>query len=227
MYNLPEIDEPVDWLDAQVRSEQDAQVQRRLQMLLLLKTGEAKSRSAAADHLGVHRNTIANWLGRYEEGGVEKLCEIQEPGPDPGQQSIPPEAMKALKRRLSEPEGPKQLQGDSAVACRGAGRRPLLLDSPSDRPVRSRGQAEDSPALSPKKSKSEQVAFKEGLSARIEKIRAEASRPIRLFYQDESRFGLMPITRGRITLSGVKPIQVQKPGYQNFYLYGGDRADHG
>ena len=30
----------------------------------------------------------------------------------------------------------------------------------------------------------------------------------------------MPITRGRITLSGVKPIQVRKPGYQNFYLYG-------
>ncbi|MCS4057947.1 transposase [Salinibacter ruber] len=105
MYNLPEIDESVDWLDAQVRSEQDAQVQRRLQMLLLLKTGQAESRSAAARHLGVHRNTIANWLGRYEEGGTGKLCEIQEPGPDPGQQSIPSEAMKALKRRLSEPEG--------------------------------------------------------------------------------------------------------------------------
>lgn len=30
----------------------------------------------------------------------------------------------------------------------------------------------------------------------------------------------MPITRHRITLSGVKPIQEQKPGYQNFYLYG-------
>ncbi|WP_251965868.1 helix-turn-helix domain-containing protein [Salinibacter ruber] len=105
MYNLPEIDEPVDWLDAQVRSEQDAQVQRRFQMLLLLKTGQAESRSAAARRLGVHRNTIANWLGRYEEGGIEKLCEIQKPGPDPGQQSIPPEAMTALKRRLSEPEG--------------------------------------------------------------------------------------------------------------------------
>ncbi len=143
MYNLPEIDEPVDWLDAQVHSEQDAQVQRRLQMLLLLKTGEAKSRSAAARHLGDCRNTIANWLGLCGEGGTGKLCEIQEPGPDPGQQSIPPEAMKALKRRLSEPEGPKQLQGDPAVACRGAGRRPLLFDSLSDRPVRSRGQAED------------------------------------------------------------------------------------
>jgi hypothetical protein len=43
MYNLPEIDESAGWLDAQVRSEQDAQVQRRLQMLLLLKTGQAES----------------------------------------------------------------------------------------------------------------------------------------------------------------------------------------
>jgi transposase len=30
----------------------------------------------------------------------------------------------------------------------------------------------------------------------------------------------MPITRRRITLSGVKPIQQQRPAYQNFYLYG-------
>nr|WP_279311002.1 IS630 family transposase [Salinibacter ruber] len=220
MYNLPEIDEPVDWLDAQVRSEQDAQVQRRFQMLLLLKTGQAESRSAAARRLGVHRNTIPNWLGRYEEGGIEKLCEIQKPGPDPGQQSIPPEAMTALKRRLSEPEDPKQLQGDPAVVYRGARRRPLLLDGLSDRPVRSRGQAKNASALSPKKSDSEQVAFKEKLPARIEAIRAEAERPVRLFCQDKSRFGIMPITRGRITLSGVKPIQQKKPGYQNFYLYG-------
>lgn len=105
MYNLPEIEESVDWLSAQVRSEQDAQIQRRLQMLLLLKSGEAESRSAAARRLGVHRNTVANWLGLYEEGGIEKLCEIQDPGPAPGQQSIPPKTVKALKRRLSEPEG--------------------------------------------------------------------------------------------------------------------------
>ncbi len=30
----------------------------------------------------------------------------------------------------------------------------------------------------------------------------------------------MPITRRRIALSGVKPIQQQRPAYQNFYLYG-------
>ena len=74
-------------------------------MLHLLKTGEAKSRSGAARQLDVHRHTVANWLSLYEEGGIEKIQEVEDPGPDPGQQSIPPEVMEDLKERLSEPEG--------------------------------------------------------------------------------------------------------------------------
>lgn len=74
-------------------------------MLFLLKTGKAESRSGAARHLGVHRNTIADWLELYEEGGIEELREIEDPGPDPGQQSIPSGVMEELKERLSEPEG--------------------------------------------------------------------------------------------------------------------------
>ena len=105
MRNPPEISESIDWLGRQVRAEQDAQVQRRLHMLLLLKSGKAESRSAAARHLGVHRNTIGNWLQLYEDGGIEALREIDDPGPDPGQQSIPPEVMEKLKKRLSRPEG--------------------------------------------------------------------------------------------------------------------------
>jgi len=105
MRNPPEISESTDWLEKQVRAEQDAQVQRRLHMLLLLKSGQAESRSGAARHLGVHRNTIANWLQLYEDGGIEALREIDDPGPDPGQQSIPPEVMEKLKKRLSKPEG--------------------------------------------------------------------------------------------------------------------------
>lgn len=105
MYNLPEIPEPVEKLEELVRTEQDAQIQRRFHMLLLLKTGEAESRSAAARQLGVHRNTIADWLDLYKEGGLEKLQEIGEPGPEPGQQSIPSGVMEQLKKRLSDPEG--------------------------------------------------------------------------------------------------------------------------
>ena len=105
MYNIPEISEPAQQLERLARKKRDAQVQRRYHMLYLLKTGEAKSRSAAARHLGVHRNTIASWLDLYEEGGLQKLQEIGEPGPEPGQQSIPSSVMEALKDRLAEPEG--------------------------------------------------------------------------------------------------------------------------
>lgn len=105
MYNLPEISESTEKLEELVHKERDAQIQRRFHMLLLLKTGEAKSRSGAARQLGVHRNTIANWLDLYEEGGIEKLQEIGEPGPEPGQQSIPSGVVEQLKKRLSEPKG--------------------------------------------------------------------------------------------------------------------------
>jgi transposase len=105
MYNLPEITESAEQLEELVRKEQDAQIQRRYHMLLLLKTGEVKSRSAAARRLGVHRNTIASWLELYEEGGLWGLRKVGEPGPDPGQQSIPSEVIEELKKRLSEPEG--------------------------------------------------------------------------------------------------------------------------
>ena len=67
MYNLPEITQSADKLKKLVRKEQDAQIQRRYHMLLLLKTGEAESRSGAARHLGgpsQHNCQLAQTLRR-------------------------------------------------------------------------------------------------------------------------------------------------------------------
>ena len=85
MYNLFRTKESLGWTDAQAPSEQDAHVQRRLQMPLRLKGRKAESRSAAADRLGACRNTtvrntIAHRLELYKTGGIHKLCEIQGPG---------------------------------------------------------------------------------------------------------------------------------------------------
>ncbi len=46
------------------------------------------------------------------------------------------------------------------------------------------------------------------------------TRPIRVFAQDESRFGLRTIRRRRLTARGVQPIGVTQHDFQNFYLYG-------
>jgi transposase len=47
-----------------------------------------------------------------------------------------------------------------------------------------------------------------------------AVRPVRIFCQDESRFGLLPIQRRRITLTGVKPLGLVQYRFENFYVYG-------
>jgi len=44
--------------------------------------------------------------------------------------------------------------------------------------------------------------------------------PIRVFAEDESRLGLMPIIRRRITLKGIKPIKRVHHRFENYYIYG-------
>ena len=55
-----------------------ALIQRRFHMLLLLKTGEAKSRSGAVRRLGACRYSVADWLEPCGEGGLEGIQEIGE-----------------------------------------------------------------------------------------------------------------------------------------------------
>ena len=102
---LPAIDEPLDELEALLRSEQDAQIKRRFHLLVLIKSGQVRSRTEAASRLAVHRHTVRDWLSLYEEGGPEGMRELGTPGPEPEQTSIPPDAMAALEERLDSPEG--------------------------------------------------------------------------------------------------------------------------
>ena len=44
--------------------------------------------------------------------------------------------------------------------------------------------------------------------------------PVRIFCEDEIRFGLLPIQRRRITGSGVKPMGPVQYQFENFYVYG-------
>jgi transposase len=45
-------------------------------------------------------------------------------------------------------------------------------------------------------------------------------RPVKVFAQDESRFGLLTVRRRRLTARGVQPIGRTQHDFQNFYVYG-------
>lgn len=43
---------------------------------------------------------------------------------------------------------------------------------------------------------------------------------LKVFAQDETRLGLLPVVRRRITACGVQPVATVTPQFDNFYLYG-------
>jgi transposase len=47
-----------------------------------------------------------------------------------------------------------------------------------------------------------------------------AARSVRILCQDDSRFGLLPSQRRRLTLTGVKPVGAVQYGFENFDVYG-------
>ncbi|MGH9879338.1 MAG: helix-turn-helix domain-containing protein, partial [Nitrososphaerales archaeon] len=74
-----------------------------IQMLYLLRSKQAKNRKEAARLLGVYRETIGDWLRKYERGGIEALLELKPRGGS--ESTLPKEVIAALKEKLADPKG--------------------------------------------------------------------------------------------------------------------------
>jgi transposase len=101
---LPEVRESEEKLREMLAKTRDAKRQRRVHLLVLIRSGEVRTREAAARHLGVHRNSVSDWLAEYEAHGLEGMLEIGKPGARPGQKVLPPAVLRQLTERL-EGEG--------------------------------------------------------------------------------------------------------------------------
>jgi hypothetical protein len=75
----------------------------RLQLLSLLATQAAASRTKEAALLGLNRATIGHCLSRYEKDGLKTRLEIAKPSGLPS--SVPEFVVAAMRRRLSESAG--------------------------------------------------------------------------------------------------------------------------
>jgi transposase len=100
---LPIITEDVENLKQRLQRAHDGRKRPRLQMLYLLASGQAQTRQAVAQLLGVHRNTIGHWLAIYETGGLEALLEVYVPAGKPI--SLSPGVLASIEQALQEPAG--------------------------------------------------------------------------------------------------------------------------
>lgn len=218
---IPDIRESVNELEKMLHQTRDADKKLRLNMLLLIKSQESKTRIAVAKRLGVGRNTTGRWLSQYEQGGIETLLEKQSPGCPKGQRTLPKEVYNSLKEKLKESSG-----FASYIDVRSWVKQEHGIEVPYStlhKIVRRELQAKlKVPRKSHKEQDEKEIAdFRNGLSDQLSSLaKDKEASSIRVFVQDESRFGLMPIIRRRITIKGVKPIQKVQHKFDNYYLYG-------
>ena len=100
---LPTIKENAEELQRLLKKEPNPKRKQRLQALFLIQSDQARSRSAIARLLIVHRHTVAAWLKLYEQGGLDGLLTIEPPTGK--KSSLSDEALMELQERLSDPKG--------------------------------------------------------------------------------------------------------------------------
>ena len=84
-----------------------------------------------------------------------------------------------------------------------------------------KAKPESPPQKSSKKNEPLNESFVSTFQTQVETVISEKqSQSVRLFCQDESRLGILPVAQRRITSMGVKPVATVDYSYDWFYLYG-------
>lgn len=214
-----EIHESGETLLALMKQQKKLAMHERVQALYLLKSGEADSIAHVGRILGHNRVTVQRWLSEYRESGLKGLLAPKAHG---GRQaSIPPWAQTKLKKRLQQPRGFAsygEIVDWLASECGIQVRYSVVYDL-----VKKRWGAKlKRPRPCHSKKDSEAVdEFPHRLMSQLRKaVRVAPDLQLRYWVEDESRFGLKPILRRRITARGVAPISLEYWRFEWLWLYG-------
>ena len=218
---VPEITESVEDLKSLLRDAKKKHEIQRLNALYLLKSGMAKNRTQVADLLGVHRLSVGTWLRAYETGGLQKLLER---GYAPGYKPILTEEQQAiLREELQKPEG---FSSDGQIQTYIADTFGIKMNYKTVYAMVHDKWGAKLKVPRPSHVKKNTIAsavFRWEFSQHLADAMAgkrSASQSVRVFSQDETRYGLLSSTRRRITQRGIKPVAEIDYRYESVYLYG-------
>jgi len=216
---LPEIQESISELKEMLRNEKRTRQRQRLQMLHLIKSGQADTRIKVAEILSVNRATIGRCLRTYEKEGISGLLSIKT---RPNRKlSIPPCILHMLEHELKKPEG-----FSSYKAIERWLDKKFTLSIPYKTVhgiirYKLKAKLKVGRKSHVKKDQKKVDEFRNNISQTISYMALSSFlRDIRFFCQDESRLGLLPVHRRKITLPGVKPISKVQYDFDYYYLYG-------
>jgi transposase len=195
----------------QARSARDKE---RLQAGLLAVQG-LLSLEQIAEAVGRARSCVQSWLEKLQEGGVAGLLERGSapgaaPALNPSQQHQLRAELKRGRHRTADQIGAwiKEQWGitlSQAGMYYWLGKLAAVLRVP--RPQHRRHDAVKA------------AEFRVGLRERLHALNLPRERPVRIWVQDEGRFGLHGFTRRVWTLPGIKPVVPTQQRYEWFYAF--------
>ncbi|MEG4034891.1 IS630 family transposase [Microcoleus sp. w1-18aA5] len=215
-----EIQETVEELEHRLQRAITAVSKEKLLLLYWIATKRIKTREELVTMLKRDESTIYRWLRAYKQGGITSLLTVKKaPGKTP---HIPPEVREKLIKKLQEPEGETsygKLQIWLEKECGIKVSYKVVHDLVH---YKLKSYLKVPRPQSNKVNEVAQTNFKKKLWEII-KVMIKyfgTGQPVRIWCQDESRFGLITMQGRMITLKGIKPVGQKQWKRGNFYVYG-------
>jgi transposase len=203
-------------LERRFRQVRDVRDRQRLETVRLA-CGGRHSLQQIAEEVGASRAAVQIWLGKYKQGGLEALLERHKPGASPSPLQAA-EVQDALREELADGnfrtagqmgrwlEGRFGIKRSAKSLYYWLKRCGATLRVP--RPVHL------------KKDPQATAAFPGELEGKLRALTLAPGRRVRVWVQDEGRFGLHTIVRRCWGLRGVRVVKTNQKKYQWGYLYG-------
>jgi transposase len=219
---------PLEELVRLERVEKDAARSRRLRIVILAIGGYTAP--AIAMSVGLSRRICQRWVARYNAEGLEGLEDRRGQEPEP---TLTPEQEEQVRQRLEAGPTPE----DQVCSLRGVDVQRILATEfgvlrslpavyhllhrlgysylrPRPRHRRANPQAQED--------------FKAELPARLQALReSHPDKQLRVYFQDESRFGQQGTTTNVWARRGSRPTAVRQTEYQYLWVLGAVCAETG
>lgn len=204
------------------RASDPAQARRMLAIALVM---EGSDRTSAARSCGMDRQTLRDWVHRYNAEGIAGLVDRPRPGRPPQLSPAQVEDLVAVRRGRAGHRGGR----GGALALRrsqGRGRGPLRGGA-----VGAPGRADPEPtglhpaeaaAATPEGGRSRPGGVQKNFTASIAEALPEAAegKPLEIWFQDEARVGQQGTTTRVWARRGTRPRAVRDTRYEWAYLFG-------
>ena len=212
---------PLEELEKRERQETNAKLAKRMRVVILAIRGYTAP--AVAMSLGLSRRVVQRWVRRYNDEGISGL---EDRRGNPLNSPLTPEQEASIRERLEAGPTPE----DKVCSLRGADMQRILQQefgvwrclSAVYRLLHRLGYSYLRPR--PKHNKADpeaQAAFLVQLPQQLAEIRAaHPDQRLRVFFQDESRFGQQGTTTNVWARRGSRPSAVRQTDYEYLWVLG-------